>query len=111
MYCYWCYWGWPKPVSDIYNDALRALGGDHFALEFGPTHSVWGDENFGNESIEFCFNELKVEKELDARTMHILRLSLFRLKELPIELRTPPEGHRNGHPEDYPPPFETVKGN
>lgn len=44
--CWSCHWGWPKPVADIYLEALRRLDGYDFPLKFSGSHVVWEDENF-----------------------------------------------------------------
>lgn len=50
--CWYCHWGWAKPVADIYEKAVDLLDGDSSPLEFGPAHVVWSDENF--EMAEEC---------------------------------------------------------
>ena len=42
--CWWCHWGWPKPIHDIYDKALAALDGDESPLLYGPAHVVWVHE-------------------------------------------------------------------
>ena len=46
MTCWWCHWGWPKPIADIYDDCVERLGGDEGPLLWGPAHVVWADENW-----------------------------------------------------------------
>ncbi|GAH80793.1 unnamed protein product, partial [marine sediment metagenome] len=46
MSCWYCHWGWAKPVAEIYTAALAALDGDSSLLEYGPSHIVWADENW-----------------------------------------------------------------
>jgi len=52
--CWYCYWGWPKAVADIFDDAVKKLGGDGWPLIFGPSRLVWGDENFDDNSIQLA---------------------------------------------------------
>ena len=28
MICYWCYWGWPQPIREIFDDCVELLDGD-----------------------------------------------------------------------------------
>src|SRR3990170_4665508 len=37
--CWYCYWGWPKPVAEIYQSALRELAGDESPLHYGMGHN------------------------------------------------------------------------
>ena len=50
--CWYCYWGWPKQIAEIYKKALKELDGYSAPLHFGPAHIVWDDENF--DSGEWC---------------------------------------------------------
>lgn len=33
--CWYCYWGWPKPVADIFLAAKAALNGDDTPILLG----------------------------------------------------------------------------
>ena len=64
--CWWCHWGWPKAVAEIYRRAQKDIDAlldgwpkaendwtypgwpscGETALEFGPGHVVWSDENW-----------------------------------------------------------------
>jgi hypothetical protein len=107
--CWYCYWGWAKPVADIYDEALAKLGGDDSALKFGRSHIVWEDENWEDENIDFCLNEAdrgRFTEEEDAIVIESLR----KLRALPEEVRCcEPEDYDDEHPSDYPPTVEVVK--
>lgn len=96
MICWYCYWGWPKPVADIYD----AHGGE--ALNCGPGHVVWGDENFDDSSIDFCMGEAAKEGDENCRR------SLVALRALPLSVRVPRQDYQDleteATPEIYPPP-------
>ena len=80
MICWYCYWGWPKPVKDIYDSALKQLNGNSSPLHFGPAHIVWEDENFS--SAEWCiehFNDYISNNEED---MKIVKWSLEELAKI-----------------------------
>jgi hypothetical protein len=108
--CYWCHWGWPKPILDIYKDCLAKLDGDDRPLKFGPAHVVWEDENW--DSAQWCldhFDEFRFD--LTEHELVVVRESLVRLVDVPDEYKSPPEGFDDGDdsddaksPEDFPPP-------
>ena len=103
--CWYCYWGWSKPVADIYKKALEDLDGRDSSLHYGPAHIVWDDENFG--SAEWClehFDEYKRDYSID--DLIIVRRSLEELARLPLDVRcVAPEEYDGRHPELYPPPI------
>lgn len=121
--CWDCYWGWPKPVADIYKKALDELDDWDSPLHFGPAHVVWEDENF--HSAESClekFEEYSAEwidahieegdKDEGDCAMAIVKESLKSLAALPLNVRcVEPEDYDDEHPELYPPPdgVEMVK--
>jgi hypothetical protein len=113
--CWYCRWGWPKAVADIYDRHGNA--GD---LDWGPAHVVWADENFDDDVIRACLRECD---EWDARpepgdgdnTDHYLsavaRASLIELLAVPESVRIPrPDYDESPHDgrsvEDFPPPPE-----
>jgi hypothetical protein len=113
MFCYWCYWGWPKPIRDIYDDCVEKLGGDYLALEYGPAHVVWGDENW--EAAQRCLDHLdeyaafqeQLGNGCSKRRLEVARESLIRLLEVPSEMRTTPAAFledKSNNPADHPPP-------
>ena len=107
--CWYCYWGWAKPVAEIYTAALEALGGDSDPLHFGPAHIVWEDENW--DSARWCLDNFeKYPGDNSAEELAIVRWSLEELEKLPIEQREiEPEDYDGQHPERYPPTVEVVK--
>ena len=102
--CWSCHWGWPKPVADIYHEALADLDGDNSPLYYGPGHIVWADENF--DSAEWClehFDEYKGENSESG--LAIVKRSLEELAKLPLSVRcAEPEDYDDEHPELFPPP-------
>jgi len=101
--CWYCHWGWPKPVAEIYKQALEKLNGYDSPLIFGPSHLVWADENFNyaEQCLEYCD---RYTGDYDAE-LAIIRWSLEELIKLPVDLRcVKPEEYDGEHPELYPPP-------
>ena len=104
-YCYWCYYGWPRPIRDIFDQALGKLGGDDGPLHFGPAHIVWEDENF--DSAQRCLDRFEEYGEhLTDQQREVVRWSLEQLLAVPDEFKREPEGYDGENPEDYPPPPE-----
>ena len=103
--CWYCHWGWSKPVADIYKKALDELDGWEGPLNFGPAHVVWEDENF--DSAEWCLEHFD-EYEGDYTVAHlaIVKQSLVDLARLPLDVRcVEPEDYDEEHPELFPPPI------
>ena len=109
--CWSCYWGWTKPVAEIYEKALQALGGDEVPLHYGPAHIVWSDENF--DSAEWCLEHFSEHKgDFSESDLAIVRKSLEELVALSLETRcVEPEDYDDEHPKNFPPPdgVEMVK--
>jgi hypothetical protein len=121
MICWYCYWGWPKPIADIYDEAVKQLGFDD-ALTSGPGHSVWADENFDKAERDLGnFDEYDNDHQcLSVKELAIVRWSLEELVKVPMSVRTmgdayeeawldgkdwqPPERSEVVHPRDFPPP-------
>ncbi len=103
MICWSCYWGWPKSVKDIYERALADLDGDAWALEFGPAHLVWDDENW--DGAEWCIAHFEeYADELSEHERKVVMRSLTELAALPMAIRDPcPENYDGQHPELFPP--------
>jgi hypothetical protein len=101
--CYWCYWGWPKPIRDIYDDCVSRVG--ESPLLYGPGHVVWADENWN--SAQWCLDHFDEHVgDGDEAELAVARESLERLVALPDEFKTEPNGFdADEHdPADFPPP-------
>jgi len=101
--CWYCHWGWPKPVAAIYEKALDALEGDDSPLLYGPGHIVWADENF--HSAEWCLEHFEDHTgDRGEADLAIVRQSLEELAKLPLDVRcVEPEDYDEEHPENFPP--------
>lgn len=101
--CWYCHWGWPKPVADIFLRAKAALGDDYW-LDFGPGHIVWSDENF--DSANWCLEHFDEYSDgMDEHSKSVVRKSLEELKALAPELYdVEPEDYDDENPQNYPPP-------
>jgi len=101
--CWSCFWGWPRPVAEIYQRALSALDGDASPLWFGPSHIVWSDENF--ESAEWCLEHFEeYTGDWGEVELGIIRRSLEQLSNIPMEVRcVEPESYNGENPELFPP--------
>ena len=106
--CWYCYWGWAKPVAEIYKQAVEKLGGNEHALHYGPAHIVWEDENW--DSVDWClehFNEYKGDNSEE--DLEVVRWSLEELAKIPLEKREiEPDDYDGMNPQNYP-PVEGVK--
>jgi len=110
MMCYWCYWGWPKPIRVIYDDCVQRAG--ESAMDYGPGHVVWADENWDEaQSCLIYFDEWVRDWNRDgdeicytAEQLAVVRESLERLVLVPDEFKHEPEGYDEEHPNHYPPP-------
>ncbi len=77
------------------------------ALEYGPAHVVWSDENF--DLAESCLKDCDgpLYRDWHPPAMEIVRRSLRELMALPPRIRNcaPEEYWDDGeHPENFPPP-------
>lgn len=129
--CWYCHWGWSKPVMDIYKRAFCDLNNGvyeagiearaYWALSYGPAHCTWADENFEREIIE---EELKGfddwVKHWNTDWPHrpaythaelaVVRRSLEELLALSDEELSPePADYDGEHPEKYPPTVEMAR--
>ena len=105
MICWYCHWGWPKAIRDIYIEATDKLG--HSApLDYGPAHVVWEDENFG--SAQECLDEFdKYSENLTDYEKSVVRWSLEELLKLPDSIiNAQPDDYDGENPQNYPPPKE-----
>lgn len=103
-YCWYCYWGWPDYIMDIYQRALKDLEYDEFPLLYGPGHIVWDDENF--DSAEWCLEHFEEYRGgYSEEDLAIVRRSLEELSRIPLDKRCiEPEDYEGEHPELFPPP-------
>ena len=103
MICWYCHWGWPKPVADIYKKALSDLDGYSDPLHFGPAHIVWEDENFN--LAELCLEHFdEWAGDYSEQELGIVKRSLEELNKLPMNIKeVEPEDYDGEHPELYPP--------
>ena len=110
MVCWFCHYGWPAPVADIYDRYIDTAG--EGAMHYGPAHIVWEDENFGRQHVQWSldhFDECRydgTDEENEA-----VRQSLIALLALPDGVREPLEWRayedsRGGNIEDFKPSQE-----
>lgn len=123
--CWYCHWGWPKVIREIYERASKEIDevlmaseennwtspdkprSGYDALHFGPSHVTWEDENFDGDhkyELEFCNDPLFFLWHQPA--LEIVRRSLQELVALPEDIRNPPKDYHDQNPENYPPPPE-----
>ncbi len=100
--CWYCYWGLPKPIADIYEKHLSNAG--FSAMHFGPAHIVWEDSNLDRDSIQWCLDHFDEYKHghLDSELAHV-RQSLVDLLALPDELLEYPGDEDSSNHEQNPP--------
>jgi len=105
MICWFCHWGWPKAISDIYNEAIRQLGADD-SLHYGPAHVVWDDENWN--SAQSCLDTFDEHSEhLTEYEKSVVKWSLEELLKLPDNIiNIQPDDYDGENPQNYPPPKE-----
>lgn len=106
--CWYCHWGWPKPVADIYLAAIDKLGGNDGLFKYGPSHIVWESENF--HFAKWCLENFdKYRGDETDEQAKIIRWSLKELAKLPFNvIDVVPDGYDGEHPENYPPPDGVV---
>lgn len=98
--CWYCYWGLPKRVAEIYQRALNDLDGDSSPLEFGPGHIVWSDFNL--DSAEWCLEHFDEHRgDNSDADLEIVRRSLKELAAIPLEERCPEPGDTDDWSVDY----------
>jgi len=102
--CWYCHWGWPKAIKNIYEQATTKLDGDTSPLNFGPAHIVCEDENF--DSAQWCLDNFeKYSYDLSEAEKTVVRWSLEQLLLIPENIiNSEPEDYDDEHPENYPPP-------
>lgn len=111
MICWYCHWGWARPVAEIYLEALRRLDGDESPLHYGPSHIVWEDENF--DCAEICledFDKSPLRDDYSSEELAVVRWSLEELAKIPADDReAAPDEYDGIHPELFPPKVEVIK--
>lgn len=107
--CWYCYWGWSRPVADIYLEAVNRLKGDDFPLLYSASHIVWEDENF--HCADWCLENFEEYKgDFTDDELAVVRWSLEELLKLPASVKEIiPDGYDDWNPELYPPTVEVVK--
>lgn len=105
--CWWCHWGWPKPIQDIYAAALLKLEGNSSPLRYGPAHIVWEDENW--DSAQWCLDHFdEFRGKHSEEDLAVVRWSLEELLKVDKKFTLVPEGYAGENPQDYPPPSDWV---
>lgn len=104
--CWYCHWGWSKPVKEIH-DRYQAIAGEE-AMHYGPAHIVWDDENFDREHVQWCLDHFDEHRSDHGDTeMQAVRESLVALLALPDHILNPePADYDDEHPELFPPTVE-----
>lgn len=109
--CWYCYWGWAEPVAALKDRAIEELG--ETVVESGPAHIVFADENFSDDSIQWCISECdnpSHKYHLEAFEIARLRHYLTELLLIPEHIRCcEPKDYDGEHPENFPPTIKTVK--
>jgi len=107
MICWYCHWGWPKQVHDIYQHAAAQMDGDTSALDLGPAHIVWSDENFDDASIKWCmehFGENADNDRFSGADLAVVMQSLVAILAVPSMIRCcVPDLYDGECPENFPP--------
>lgn len=107
MICYYCHWGWPREIAEIYIKAARLLNGDTDLLEYGPAHIVWCDENFDDDAVNWCLYKDTLAYDLTKKQEGIIIQSLRDLLEVNHTKRQWPDYFDvDDDPSKYPPPSD-----
>lgn len=110
--CWYCHWGVPKPVSDIYYEALDRLNDDDSPLLYGPSHVVWEDFNLDDRNIKRCIEYCDLyEGDYTKDELMIVKWSLQELLKIPESQRDidPSVYDEDNTPYDELPPPTGVK--
>lgn len=105
--CWNCTWGVPKPVAEIYQEALKRLyeiGSYEGPLLHSASHIVWDDYNF--HSAQWCLNHFEEYRgDYSDAELEIVKWSLRELIKIPEEIRDYlPDGYRYGDDQELFPP-------
>lgn len=107
MICWYCHWGWPKQVSDIYHEYLKLT--NEQAMHYGPAHIVWEDENFETNNVQWCIDNYKKYPCDTSKDTLLVVESLRKLLEIPEEIRCcVPNDYDGENPKNYPPPSNII---
>ena len=109
--CWYCHWGWAKPVAGVYREALRRLDGYKCPLHFSASHIVWEDENFEDSHVRWCFEHFdEYGHDYTDEELAVVRWSLEELLKIPEDARCiEPEDYDGKHPELYPPTVDVER--
>lgn len=106
MICWYCHWGWPQPVAEIYDKGVAAAG--EMAMHHWAGHVVWSDENFDTETIQECIASAKNgedREDLTDEQVAVVVESLEALLMVPEDIRCcEPEDYDGECPANFPPP-------
>ena len=107
--CWYCYWGCSLEVQAIYDKHVAVAG--ESAMDYGPAHIVWGDENYQRESVQWCLDRFdEYQHGHGDAELAAVRASLVDLLALPDHILDPEREDYDGeHPENYPPTVATTK--
>lgn len=115
MTCWYCHWGWPAPVMEIYRKGVEVAGD---MMDFGPAHVVWSDENFDTQCVQSCIDEfptfdwsdhVDMGSDVTEETKAEVLASLKELLLIPEKIRyCEPDDYDGEHPENFPPPAGIV---
>jgi len=104
--CWYCHWGWSRPVVEIYRRHEDVAGEQ--AMQFGPAHIVWSDENFDRNSVQWCLDHFdRHRSDHNGDELAAVRQSLVDLLALTDDVRDPcPSSYEGERPELFPPAIE-----
>lgn len=107
--CYYCHWGWPPDIKEIFDDAIAEIGCRE-PLLFGPAHIVWSDENF--DLAQSCldnFDHYSLPSNFSDEEYRIVRRSLELLRDIyQPALHAPPAEFQKDDEDDNPDRFIPV---
>jgi len=109
--CWYCHWGWAKPVAELYQESLRRLNDNESPLHYSASHIVWDDENFEDDDIEWCLKHFdEFRGDYSEKDLSVVKWSLEELLKIPENVRCiEPEDYDGEHPELFPPTVETIQ--
>ena len=90
---WFCFWGWPRPVADIYVRAVRKLNGDSYALRYGPSKMVWEGGHFSQAKLCLECWDVRSWGGLTESELEVVRTSLEELTQVDPDLLVPPKDY------------------